>query len=119
MADPFEIKRDATLPAYRIQLFSTNPVTKALEPHDLSNITNALFYMRKTVLTPVKVDGGVMSVVGDPVDGWLEYPWDDNDTDESGTFLVEIKLIIGTKNMKFPSKGYFSVTIEDDLVDAD
>lgn len=120
MADKnFEIKRDATLPFYRIQLKSTNPTTGVLEVHDLTNATSILFYMRKTLADPIKVSGGTMSIVGLPTNGVVEYPWVDGDTDTSGRFLVEIKVFVGTRHMKFPSRGWFQVEITDDLVDTD
>lgn len=118
----YEIKRDATLPAYRVQLKSTDPATGLLVPHDLTGITSALFYMRLSPSSPSKVSDAAMTVVGDATQGWVEYAWVDGDTDTSGLYIVEVKLVYPgtpTKRMKFPSKGYFQCEITDDLDDVE
>ena len=56
-----------------------------------------------------------MTVI-DPLTGVVEYAWAEGDTDEAGDFLVEVEVDWGGGEFQsFPSKGYFSVTIEDDL----
>ena len=85
------------------------------QPANLTGNAGVKFTMAATPTALPKVNKGAMTVI-DPLTGVVEYAWAEGDTDEAGDFLVEVEVDWGGGEFQsFPSKGYFSVTIEDDL----
>jgi hypothetical protein len=110
----FEMKKHDQRPRYRIQLTQSDPNNATAQiPVDLTAATSAVFIM-SSVAGVVKVNRGVMSFI-DRVNGIVEYAWAAGDTDTSGTYNIEIEVLWGTEPQTFPSKGYFTATISDDL----
>lgn len=103
----FEIKRNDLRPRWRVQL------TAVGEPVDLTAASAARFTMKTG--TTLKVNKEDMVFV-DRLTGVIEYVWVVGDTDVSGTYNVEVEIDWGGGEIQsFPSKGYFTITIEDDL----
>ena len=108
----FEIKRNDLLPRYRIQLTQSDPDTGEQSPVDFTAATGAVFIMK--LGGAVKIDREPMTFV-DRVAGIVEYEWVLGDTDTSGGYSVEIEVDWSGKPQTFPSTGYFSVVIGEDL----
>jgi hypothetical protein len=102
----FEIKRNDRRPRWRVQLTANG------DPVDLTAATTAKFTM-KTGST-IAVNKGAMTFVDKPT-GVVEYPWGATDTAASGDYNVEVEVDWGGETQSFPSTGYFSVKISDDL----
>lgn len=102
----FEIKRNDRRPRWRVQL-TANTI-----PVNLTTATAVTFTMKTGATT--KVNKGAMTIV-DATTGVVEYPWASGDTDTAGTYNAEVEVSWGGEFQSFPSKGYFTVTIEDDL----
>jgi hypothetical protein len=103
----FEIKRNDLRPHWRVTLTSNGT------PVDLTGAATAKFTMKEG--TTVKVNKAAMTFI-DQAGGVVEYDWTGTDTDTSGTYNVEVEVDWGAGEIQtFPSKGYFTITIEDDL----
>ena len=102
----FQIKRNDKRPRFRVALTANG------DPVDLTAATSAFFIMKAGSTT--KVNRGAMTFV-DRANGVVEYPWTGTDTDTSNTYNCEVEVLWGTDPQTFPSSGYFTVTIEDDL----
>lgn len=105
----FEIKRNDRRPRFRVQLTSNG------SPVDLTAAAAARFIMK--LGTTLKVNRAAMDFV-DRTSGIVEYAWQQLDTDTSGVYQVEVEVDWGgapAEYQTFPSTGYFSVTINDDL----
>lgn len=105
----FEIKRNDRRPHWRVQL------TANALPVDLTGAAAARFTM-KTGST-VKVNKAAMTFI-DRVNGIVDYAWGTTDTDTTGTYNVEVEVDWGgapAELQSFPSTGYFTITINDDL----
>jgi hypothetical protein len=109
----FELKRNDLRPHYRIQLTETDPNTPTTtRPVDLTAATAAYFLMKQNNV--LKINRGAMTFI-DRTNGIVEYPWVSGDTNASGSYDVEVEVNWSGKPQTFPSKGYFTVTISDDL----
>jgi len=105
----FEIKRNDRRPRWRVQLTANG------SPANLTGATGTVFTMVDGTVGTPKVDKGTMTVI-DAVTGVVEYPWAAGDTDTSGEYNVEVEVDWGGgETQTFPSVGYFTITIEDDL----
>ena len=65
----------------------------------------------------LKVNRQVMDFI-DMNAGIVEYAWAANDTDTTGEYNAEVEIDWGgspTEYQTFPSKGYFAISISDDL----
>ena len=105
----YEIKRNDLRPRWRAQL-TANGV-----PVDLTTAVAARFIMKKD--TTAKINRATMSFIDRPT-GVVEYVWTGTDTDAAGTYNVEVEVDWGgtpTEFQTFPTKGYFTVTINEDL----
>jgi hypothetical protein len=103
----FEIKRNDRRPYWRVQL------TQNGDPADITGAAGVGFTMKQG--GTLKVNKASMLVV-DALTGVVEYHWADGDTDTSGTYNVEVEVDWGDGELQsFPSKGYFTVEISDDL----
>ncbi len=106
---PFEIKRYDRRPYFRVQL------TENSNPADLTSAVAARMIM-KTGST-LKINKVAMAFIDRPT-GVVQYAWGATDTDTTGTFNVEVEVDWGgapAELQTFPSTGYFTVTINDDL----
>jgi hypothetical protein len=105
----FEIKKNDRRPKWRVQL------TANALPVNLTGNSGVKFTMAATAVATPKVNKQAMTVV-DATTGIVEYAWGVSDTDTAGDFLVEVEVDWGGgETQSFPSKGYFAVTVEDDL----
>jgi len=105
----FEIKRNDLRPHFRVQL------TENGQPADLTGAVAARFIMKAT--STLKVNRQVMDFI-DMNAGIVEYAWAANDTDTTGEYNAEVEIDWGgspTEYQTFPSKGYFAISISDDL----
>lgn len=105
----FEIKRNDLRPHFRVQL------TQNGTPADITGAVAARFIMKAT--TTLKINRQSMTVI-DASEGIVEYAWGATDTDTSGAYNAEVEIDWGGSPVEyqtFPSKGYFAITIEDDL----
>lgn len=103
----FEIKRNDRRPHYRVQLLANG------SPVDLTAASGVVFTMKTG--NSLKVTKASMTFI-DRSAGIVEYAWGATDTDASGDFNVEIEVNWGGgETQTFPSKGYLTVSISDDL----
>ncbi len=113
MAD-FTIKRNDLLPVLEAILKDANN-----EPVDLTDATGVVFHMREEEGEALKIDGVAGTFGANRATGKVIYAWVSNgtkDTDTSGLFLGEFEVTwTGGKIQTFPSKGYITVEIVDDL----
>lgn len=103
----FAIKKGDRRPRYRVQLTANG------SPVDLTGATAIRFLMKSGVTGALKIDG--VATVVDAATGIIEYPWAAGDTDTSGTFNIEFEVNWAGEKQTFPSSGYFTCTINDDL----
>lgn len=104
-----EMKRNDLRPYFRVQLKQNG------EPADLTGAVAARFIMKEGAT--LKVDREAMVFVDEPT-GVVEYHWALGDTDTTGDYNVEIEIDWGgapPEYQTFPSTGYFTVSISDDL----
>jgi hypothetical protein len=105
----YEIKRNDLRPYWRVQL------TQNGSPADITGATAVRFIMKVGTTGAAKVNRQPMTVFDAPT-GVVEYHWSGTDTDTSNTFNAEVEVDWGGSVFQtFPSKGYFTVTISDDL----
>lgn len=105
----YEIKRNDLRPYWRVQL------TQNGTPADLTGAVAARFTMKVGTTGTAKINKQAMTIV-DAATGIVEYHWVVGDTDTSGTYNAEVEIDWGgTTPQTFPSKGYFTITINDDL----
>lgn len=102
---PFTIKRNDRRPRYRVNLTADGA------PVDLTAATSVRFLMKEG--TTLKVDG--VATVVDALNGGVEYAWAVGDTDTAGEYQVEIEVSWGGETQTFPSDGYFTCSIQNDL----
>lgn len=103
----FEIKKNDRRPYYRVQLTANGT------PVDLTGATAARFIMKSG--STVVVNKQAMTFVDRPT-GVVQYAWGATDTATSGDFNIEVEVDWGGSELQtFPSKGYFTATISDDL----
>lgn len=95
-----------------MQLLQQDPVDPTITtPVDLTSATGVRFIM-KTGST-IKVDAAAVIITA--ASGIVEYRWLAVDTDTSGTYNVEFEVNWAGEKETFPSTGYFTATISDDL----
>lgn len=102
----FEIKRNDRRPYFRVAL------TQNGDPADLTAAVSAALIMKSA--SGIKVNKGPMTFVDRP-NGIVQYAWGATDTDTSGEYNVEVEIDWGGELQTFPSVGYFTVSISDDL----
>lgn len=84
----YYMKQGDRLPKLQMTLLDMNG-----NPLDLTNVESLLLYVAPCVGGRRIVDGESMTVVGDAVNGVVEYAWKAGDTDKSGEYKVEVVLI--------------------------
>lgn len=96
----FEIKRNDRRPYFRVQLTQNN------DPADLTTAIAG---------STVKLNRLAMTFVDRPT-GIVQYAWAAGDTDTSGDYNIEVEVDRGGAEYEtFPSTGYFTIKINDDL----
>lgn len=112
----YEIKRGDRRPYLRYALTVTDPddlsATPALIPMDLTDATAVRFIIKKLGEAAIVDDPGTF--IDRPL-GIVQYAWQAGDTAVSGTYNVEVEVDWGGEKQSFPSTGYESVVIFDDL----
>lgn len=104
----FEIKRHDRRPRWRVQLKHDGV------PADITGNSSVKFIMKNSSNTIV-LNKVAMTVVDAPT-GVVEYAWQAGDTDTTGTFTAEVEIDWGGGEFEtFPSNGYFTITVNDDL----
>jgi len=109
----FTIKKHDLRPRYRVQLTSTDPGTGEQVPVDLTAATSVRFMMSATTGGALVVDEAGTFV--DKPTGIVEYIWTSGDTDTAGTYNIEFEVMWGAEPQTYPSEGYFTATINEDL----
>ncbi len=110
MAD-FNIKQNDLLPVLEAILQDVNR-----NPVDLSSASSIVFHLRNEDDATLKIEDGVVVIDANPETGKVTYSWIDTDTDTNGLFLGEFEVTwAGAKKQTFPSVGYISIAIIDDL----
>jgi hypothetical protein len=113
----YEIKRGDRRPYLRYTCTVTDPddpsETPAQIPCDLTDAVGVRYIIRKLGEAPIVDDAGTFI---DRVNGVVQYAWASGDTDVSGTYNVEVEIDWGAgEKQSFPSTGYETVIIFDDL----
>ena len=105
----FEIKRNDRRPHYRVQLLANDV------PVDITTAVATKFTMKDATSGVVKVNKETMTVI-DAALGIVEHVWLAAHTDASGTYNAEVEVDWGgAVTQTFPSKGYLTITVYDDL----
>lgn len=103
----FEIKRNDRRPYFRVQLTAND------QPADLTTAAAARIIMKTG--SQIKINRATMTFLDRP-NGIVEYAWGLTDTDTSGSYNVEVEIDWGGSEFQtFPSTGYFTVLVNDDL----
>lgn len=106
----FEIKENDTAPALEGILRDgfKRPI----------NLTGATVVLN-TRLRPggaVKVNGGSMTTIGEPVKGRSKYSWTASDTDTPGIYEWEVQITFSNGKIRtIPPKGHFILEVTDDI----
>lgn len=103
----FEIKKGDRRPRYRVGLTANGG------PVDLTGATAVRFMMKLGVSGTLKIDAP--AIIVDAETGVVEYHWAVDDTDTAGTFNIEFEVDWSGEKQTFPSTGYFTATINEDL----
>ncbi len=106
----FSIKRHDLRPRYRVRLDHTDPDTGAKVPANLTGASSVKFL---AVAGQTVVTGPAEFV--DRATGVVEYAWEPGDTAIAGDYAVEFEVMWGTEPQTFPSDGYFTAKITQDL----
>ena len=107
----FSIKQNDLLPELDAILQAANG-----SPVNLTNAVSIVFHMREEDGETMKITDGIVVINDNPATGQVSYAWVDTDTDTSGLFYCEFEVTWpGSKIQTFPSRGYVSVQILDDL----
>lgn len=113
MADVFEIKRGDRRPYLRYSLTVTDPGDPtATIPANLTDATAVRFIIKKLGEAAIVDDPGTFI---DRATGVVQYAWQAGDTAASGTYNVEIEVDWAGEKQTFPTTGYETVVIFDDL----
>ena len=110
MAD-FSIKQNDLLPVLEavLQDVSGNPV-------DLNAASSIVFHLREEKGSTLKITDGIVVTDANPTTGKVTYAWVGTDTNTVGLFLGEFEVTwAGAKKQTFPSIGYISISVIDDL----
>lgn len=103
----FEIKRNDRRPRWRVSLKSNG------SPVNLTSAVSAVFTMKSGSTT--KINKAEMTFVDRSL-GVVEYAWLSGDTSASGDYNAEVEVDWGGgETQSFPSSGFFTIKINDDL----
>jgi hypothetical protein len=110
----YEIKRGDRRPYLRYALTVTDPNDETAQiPPDLTAAVGVRFIIKKLGEAAIVDDAGTFI---DRTLGIVQYAWQAGDTDVSGTYNVEVEIDWGAgEKQSFPSTGYETVVIFDDL----
>lgn len=106
------MKRGDLLPVLEVRLaYAEGDLSAAIPPGTPVRLT-----MKGRGDSAPKIDKAPASIVssanGEVV---VRYEWALGDTDNTGTYQVEVEFTVGGKTLTAPSAGYLTVRIEDDL----
>jgi hypothetical protein len=103
----YEIKKNDRRPYWRVQL------TQNGTPADITGNFGVYFTLKQG--TTVKVNKEDMEIIN-AATGIVEYRWATGDTDTANTYNAEVEVDWGAGvTQTFPSKGYFTIVINEDL----
>lgn len=103
----YEIKKNDRRPYWRVQL------TQNGAPADITGNFGVYFTMK--VGGTVKVSKEDMEIIN-AATGIVEYRWATGDTDTATTYNAEVEVDWGGGvTQTFPSKGYFTIVVNEDL----
>jgi hypothetical protein len=111
VATKFDLKQYDLRPVLRIRLLDGSV------PIDLT-LTSEVRLLLKNRAAGLKVNAVMTKLdqTDDATVGFVEYTWQEGDTDTLGTFQGEIQVLWpGQVPQTFPGKGYFQVSINRDL----
>jgi hypothetical protein len=107
----FWIKQFDTLPALELDLLRGDGV-----PQNLTGCT-ARFLMRLRGQNDATVNAAATIV--DAVNGIVRYDWVAGDTDTAGVYKGEVEVTTaGSQRVTFPSNGYITIRVLDDIANA-
>ena len=118
MAGIFKIKQGDLRPYLKVQLVNLTEEGEVEGPQDLTGATIVFTMKNKAAdADPVLViDEAVADIVGDPVEGWVQYEWEPGDTDIAGSFLGEFEASYSGEPLTFPNgKLGFDIKITPEL----
>lgn len=100
---------------------TADPYTAVLEdvdgPVDLTGNSKIQLYMRNVKTGTKKIDGKTVDVVN-ASEGRIRYEWDSEDVDTAGVFEAEFVVEFTDGDETFPSDGFKSIKIGDDIEEA-
>ena len=110
----FEIKQGDRRPLFVVVLKDDfGEPTEAIV--NLTTASSAVFNMRATGGGAVKVNRGSATITN-AAGGEVTYAWGTLDTNTAGAFEAEVELVWNDgKAETFPSTGYWTVSIDDDI----
>ena len=105
------IKQNDLLPILEAILQDVNE-----NPVDLGSALGIVVHLREEDGAALKIEDGVVVIDSNPATGKITYAWVSTDTDTNGLFLGEFEVTWpGDKKQTFPSRGYISVEVINDL----
>ena len=100
---------------------TADPYTAVLEddngPVDITGYSQVRFFMKNVETGNKKIQGAQMNVVN-PSEGKVRYEWSDQDVDTVGTFEAEVVVTFVDGDETFPSEGFKSISINEDIEEA-
>jgi hypothetical protein len=109
----FHLKRNDTLPALKLQLIDRSCLGSRT-PFDLTDVSSATFTMKNSCgdIKIMAKAAQILSFSG----GVIQYNWEADDTNDSGTFDAEFQLIYSNgKRLSIPQIGAIKIQIENDV----
>lgn len=84
---------------------------------NISGYSSVKFYMRDANNGTKIVDGKDMTVINE-TEGLVEYEFDASEVDTAGVYEAEVVVNFQDGDETFPSNGFKSIKIEEDIEDA-
>jgi len=110
----FKIKQGDLRPYLKAQLVRLDLDGEVDEPQDLTGAT-VVFTMKNKVTNEVKIQEAGATVLT-PLDGMVQYEWQDGDTDTPGNYRGEFEATFGAEPETFPNgKLGFDIKITAEL----
>lgn len=111
----FRIKQGDLRPYLKAQLVRLNEDGEVEGPQDLTGATIVFTMVNKTT-NERKINEAPADIVGDPVEGMVQYEWEPGDTDTVGSFLGEFEASFSSEPITFPNgKSGFDIKIVGEL----
>lgn len=106
----FTIKRGDLLPDLAVTLLDADG-----NPVDLTLADGAKLAISLVGAEHTPIIYSDMTIAAEPTTGIVTYIWQEGDTDTPGEYQSEIVVDWGGREQTFPTIGYISITIVDDL----